>query len=174
MGAWLGGKLFDPEVKGPPPLCLHLVTLAEIALRPLKVVMEPFVPGAYYQKNVFERFLQRALWSPVAEHNFLAVGVPAACPANGKTLILLGVLAWSAFYSLSFLGWLWKKKGSVRGAVGRVSGEPAGFCGHHPGAETRGFSTRRLRQSEQPRVSEFRNVSVPDLGMIPVRCFLGP
>ncbi|CAE7226024.1 unnamed protein product [Symbiodinium necroappetens] len=79
VGAWLGGKLFDPEVKGPPPLCLHLVTLAEIALRPLKVVMEPFVPGAYYQKNVFERFLQRALWSPVAKHNFLAVGIPVAC-----------------------------------------------------------------------------------------------
>ncbi|OLP83032.1 hypothetical protein AK812_SmicGene36258 [Symbiodinium microadriaticum] len=79
VGAWLGGKLFDPEVKGPPPLCLHLVTLAEIALRPLKVVMEPFVPGAYYQKNVFERFLQRALWSPVAKQNFLAVGIPVAC-----------------------------------------------------------------------------------------------
>ncbi|OLP83036.1 hypothetical protein AK812_SmicGene36260 [Symbiodinium microadriaticum] len=82
VGAWLGGKLFDPEVRGPPPLCLHLVTLAEIALRPLKVVMEPFVPEAYYQKNVFERFLQRALWSPVAKQNFLAVGIPVVCAAT--------------------------------------------------------------------------------------------
>ena len=110
MGAWLGGKLFDPEVRGPPPLCLHLVTLAEIALRPLKVVMEPFVPEAYYQKNVFERFLQRALWSPVAKQNFLAVGIPAACPANGKTLILLGFLAWSTFYSLRFFGLVMEEK----------------------------------------------------------------
>ncbi|CAE7746111.1 unnamed protein product, partial [Symbiodinium microadriaticum] len=84
VGVWLGHKLFDPEAKKPlpkkpPPPYLHLGTLAEIALRPLTVVMEPFVPGAYYQKNVFERVLQRALWSPVAKQNFLAVGIPVAC-----------------------------------------------------------------------------------------------
>ena len=95
VGVWLGHKLFDPEAKKPlpkkpPPPYLHLGTLAEIALRPLTVVMEPFVPGAYYQKNVFERVLQRALWSPVAKQNFLAVGIPAASPANWKTPILPG------------------------------------------------------------------------------------
>ena len=79
VGAWLARKLFDPKaVKPPPPYLL------QIALRPLEVVMEPFVPGASYQKKVFERFLQHALWSPVASvanQHFLAVGIPAAYPA---------------------------------------------------------------------------------------------
>ncbi|CAE7941721.1 unnamed protein product [Symbiodinium necroappetens] len=79
VGAWVGRKLFDPEATEPPSPYLHLAKLAEIALRPLKVVMEPFVSGTYYQKNIYKRFLQRALWSPVAKQNFLAVGIPVAC-----------------------------------------------------------------------------------------------
>ncbi|CAE7522868.1 unnamed protein product [Symbiodinium sp. CCMP2592] len=78
VARWLGRKLLAPDDNQPPPPYLHLAKLARIALSPLKIVMEPFVPGAYYQKNVFDRFIQRALWSPVAKYKFLALGMPVA------------------------------------------------------------------------------------------------
>ena len=91
MARWLGRKLLAPDDNKPPSPDGYLAKLAKIALSPLKIVMEPFVPGAYYQKTVFERLIQRALWSPVAKYKFLALGIPAAHPANGRSLILLVV-----------------------------------------------------------------------------------
>ncbi|CAE7522853.1 unnamed protein product [Symbiodinium sp. CCMP2592] len=79
VGTWLGRKLLDPEAKKPPPPYLHFAKLAEIALSPLKLIMESLAPGTYYQKKLFERFMQRALWSPVSKYNFLALGIPVVC-----------------------------------------------------------------------------------------------
>ncbi|CAE7235777.1 unnamed protein product, partial [Symbiodinium microadriaticum] len=81
VGAWLGRKILDPAAQKPcreaSPCYWHLVNLAEISLSPLTTIMEPLVrQGAYYQKNIFERFLQRALWSPVSKYKVLALGIP--------------------------------------------------------------------------------------------------
>eukprot|EP00439_Symbiodinium_sp_Y106_P033010 s5089_g3.t4 len=76
MARWLGRKLLAPDDNKPPSPDGYLAKLAKIALSPLKIVMEPFVPGAYYQTIVFERLIQRALWSPVAKYKFLALGIP--------------------------------------------------------------------------------------------------
>ncbi|CAE7719744.1 unnamed protein product, partial [Symbiodinium necroappetens] len=84
LGAWLGRKILDPAAQKPSreasPCYWHLVNLAEISLSPLTTIMEPLVrQGAYYQKNIFERFLQRALWSPVSKYKVLALGIPVVC-----------------------------------------------------------------------------------------------
>ncbi|CAE7467708.1 unnamed protein product [Symbiodinium sp. CCMP2456] len=95
VGAWLGRKLLDPaaEKPPPPPPYWHLGKLAEISLSPLTMIMEPLVrQGAYYQKNIFERFLQRALWSPVSKYKVLALGVPEACFDNGRAVNVLRCL----------------------------------------------------------------------------------
>ncbi|CAE7192942.1 unnamed protein product, partial [Symbiodinium microadriaticum] len=82
---------------GAPPL-LVLERLAEISLLPLRMIMEPLVgQGAYYQKNVFfERFLQRALWSPVSRYKILALGIPVVCQVllagSLTTLLVFAVL----------------------------------------------------------------------------------
>ena len=92
VGAWLGRKLLDPEAEKPPPPYCHLGKLAELSLSPLTMVMEPLVrQEAYYQKNIFERFLQRALWSPISKYKILALGIPAAYFDNGST-VRLGLL----------------------------------------------------------------------------------
>ncbi|CAE7941033.1 unnamed protein product, partial [Symbiodinium necroappetens] len=82
VGTWLGRKLLAPDTDKPPDGYRTSLKLAEIALSPLKIILEPFVAGAYYQKNIFKRFIQRALWSPVANSKynflgyFLAIGIP--------------------------------------------------------------------------------------------------
>ncbi|CAE7243921.1 unnamed protein product [Symbiodinium sp. CCMP2592] len=79
---WLRRKLFDPGADQPPAPSWHLQMLAKIALSPLKLIMQPFVPGAYYQENIFkhfEKFIHRALWGPVTKHKFLALGIPVVC-----------------------------------------------------------------------------------------------
>ena len=95
VGAWLGRKILDPAAQKPcreaSPCYWHLVNLAEISLSPLTTIMEPLVrQGAYYQKNIFERFLQRALWSPVSKYKVLALGIPAAYFDNGRAVNVLG------------------------------------------------------------------------------------
>ncbi|CAE7522966.1 unnamed protein product, partial [Symbiodinium sp. CCMP2592] len=81
VGAWLGRKLLDPEALQPQGAPYwHFGKLAEISLSPLTLVMEPLVrQGAYYQKNIFDRFLQRALWSPISKYKVLALGIPVVC-----------------------------------------------------------------------------------------------
>jgi len=75
-------KLLDPGADHPPAPSWHLQMLPKIALSPLKLIMQPFVPGAYYQQNIFkhfEQFIHRALWGPVAKYKFLALGIPVVC-----------------------------------------------------------------------------------------------
>ena len=83
LSRWLSRNFFlDRGARVPTAVA----KLTEIALGPLKWIMEPvrpfYYPETYYHKNIFERFtrkMQRALWSPVSKHRIWAFGIPIVC-----------------------------------------------------------------------------------------------